>query len=97
MALELKAADRWLEKDFAGLNAFLKATPHCKAAILCHNGEEAVKLGERLWVLPISLILSGYKTKGNALSSPQVVSPVFASCKISSSGMAVILLSRAYF
>jgi hypothetical protein len=55
----LKSADRWLEKDFAGLNAFLNATPHCKAAILCHNGEEAVKLGERLWVLTISLILSG--------------------------------------
>ena len=58
IALELKSAARWQEKDFAGLNAFLKATPHCKAAILCHNGEDAVKLGEKRWALPISLILS---------------------------------------
>ncbi len=58
IALELKSASRWQGKDLAGLNAFLKATPHCKAAILCHNGEDAVKLGERLWALPINLILS---------------------------------------
>jgi len=45
-------------RDLAGLNAFLKATPHCNAAILCQNGEDAVKLGERLWALPINLILS---------------------------------------
>jgi len=58
IALELKSASRWQGKDLAGLNAFLKATPHCKAAILCHNGKDAVKLGERLWALPINLILS---------------------------------------
>jgi len=33
-------------RDLAGLNAFLKATPHCNAAILCHNGKDAVKLGD---------------------------------------------------
>jgi len=58
VALELKSGSRWQGRDLAGLNAFLKATPHCKAAILCHNGEDAVKLGERLWPLPINLILS---------------------------------------
>lgn len=58
MALELKSAARWQERDLAGLNAFLKVTPHCKAAILCHNGDAAVKLGEKLWALPTSLILS---------------------------------------
>jgi len=58
IALELKSASRWQGRDLAGLNAFLKATPHCKAAILCYNGEDAVKLGERLWALPINLILS---------------------------------------
>ncbi|MBL7175810.1 MAG: ATP-binding protein [Desulfobacteraceae bacterium] len=58
IALELKSASRWQERDLAGLNAFLKVTPHCKAAILCHNGADAVKLGEKLWALPIDLILS---------------------------------------
>ena len=58
LALELKSAARWQEKDLAGLKAFLKATPHCKAAILCHNGEDAVQLGKRLWALPTSMLLS---------------------------------------
>jgi predicted AAA+ superfamily ATPase len=58
MALELKSAARWHDRDLAGLKTFLSATPHCKAAILCHNGEDAVKLGERLWALPVSLVLS---------------------------------------
>jgi predicted AAA+ superfamily ATPase len=58
IALELKSAVRWQEKDLAGLRAFLTATPHCRAGILCHNGENAVQLGQKLWSLPISLILS---------------------------------------
>jgi predicted AAA+ superfamily ATPase len=58
MALELKAAARWKERDLAGLRAFLAATPHCRAAILCHNGEDAVQLGPRLWALPAGLVLS---------------------------------------
>lgn len=58
IALELKSAARWQERDLAGLNAFLKATHHCKAAILCDNGEDAVRLGERLWALPTNLVLS---------------------------------------
>lgn len=58
IALEIKSAARWQEKDLAGLRAFLTTTPHCKAAILCHNGENAVRLGQKLWSLPISLVLS---------------------------------------
>jgi predicted AAA+ superfamily ATPase len=58
MAIEFKSAARWHDRDLAGLKAFLSATPHCKAAILCHNGEDAVKLGERLWALPVSMVLS---------------------------------------
>ena len=34
---------------------FLRAYPSArKAAILCHNGENAVRLGQKLWSLPIS-------------------------------------------
>jgi len=46
IALELKSATRRQGRDLAGLNGFLKATPHCRAAILCHNGKDAVKLGD---------------------------------------------------
>jgi len=58
IALEVKSAARWQERDLAGLKAFLAATPHCKAGILCYNGENAVKLGPKLWALPINLVLS---------------------------------------
>jgi uncharacterized protein len=58
MAFEIKSGSRWQDKDLAGLRAFLNATPNCKAAILCHNGEHSVGLGDRLWALPISLVIS---------------------------------------
>ena len=59
IALELRSVARWQERDLAGLKAFLAATtPHCKAGILCHSGEDAVQLGQRLWALPTSLVLS---------------------------------------
>ena len=58
MALEIKCAARWQEHDLAGLKAFLGATSHCRAAVLCHNGTAAAKLGDRLWALPAELILS---------------------------------------
>jgi len=28
------------------------------AGVLCYNGTEAVRLGERLWALPLGLVLS---------------------------------------
>jgi uncharacterized protein len=58
IAIELKSSARWQEKDLSGLKAFLAATPHCKAGVLCYNGKDAVKLGAKLWALPISLMLS---------------------------------------
>ena len=58
LALEIKWGARWQERDLAGLKAFLSSTPHCKAAILGYNGGDAVQLGEKLWALPISLVLS---------------------------------------
>lgn len=58
MALELKAAARWADRDLAGLRAFLAATPRCVAAVLLHNGKESLKLGEKLWALPAALAVS---------------------------------------
>ncbi len=58
IAIEVKAASRWQKSDLSGLRAFLSKTPHCKGAILAYNGKEPVRLGEKLWAIPISLILS---------------------------------------
>ncbi|MDA8146079.1 MAG: ATP-binding protein [Thermaerobacter sp.] len=58
LAMEVKAASRWDRRDLAGLKAFLSVTPSCRAAVLVHNGTQAVALGPRLWALPLGLVLS---------------------------------------
>jgi predicted AAA+ superfamily ATPase len=58
IALEIKSGARWRENDLSGLKAFLSVTPQCKAAILGYNGKDPVKLGEKLWALPLGLLLS---------------------------------------
>ncbi len=58
IALELKSAARWQARDIAGLKAFLAATPHCRAGILCHSGRDAVRQKKKLWALPANLVLS---------------------------------------
>ena len=58
LAMEIKAASRWDERDLRGLEAFLSATPRCRAAVLTHNGTGAARLGDRLWAIPAGLLLS---------------------------------------
>jgi hypothetical protein len=58
LALEVKASARWTDRDLAGLKSFLSFTPHCRLAILGYNGTEAVRLGDRLWAIPLSALLS---------------------------------------
>jgi predicted AAA+ superfamily ATPase len=58
MAIEVKAASRWQEKDLSGLKAFLKYTPKCKVAILAYNGTETVKLEEKIWAVPMGVLVS---------------------------------------
>ncbi len=57
LAIEVKSAARWEDRDLTGLRAFLSSTPHCVAAVLAYNGSEMVKLGERLWAVPLGLLL----------------------------------------
>jgi predicted AAA+ superfamily ATPase len=57
-AIEVKAATRWRERDLAGLRAFLDRTPACVAAILAHNGRDAVHLGGRLFAIPVGHLLA---------------------------------------
>ena len=58
IAIEIKSGARWSESDLSGLRAFLLSTPHCIAGILAYNGSDAVRLGERLWAVPLGLILA---------------------------------------
>lgn len=58
LAIEVKSSARWQKSDLSGLEAFLGATPHCRAAVLCYNGTEAVQLGDKMWALPLDLVLS---------------------------------------
>ena len=58
IALEIKSGVRWKEKELSSLKAFLSATPHCKAALLGYNGSDVVRFGDKMWAIPLSLILS---------------------------------------
>jgi predicted AAA+ superfamily ATPase len=57
-AIEVKAATRCSQNDLSGLRAFLERTPACVAAVLAYNGKEAVNLGDRLWVIPLGMLLA---------------------------------------
>ncbi|MBN1594515.1 ATP-binding protein [candidate division FCPU426 bacterium] len=58
IAIEVKAASRWETKDLSGLKAFLKYTPQSKAGFLAYNGKEVVKLEDKIWAVPIPVLLS---------------------------------------
>jgi len=58
VAVEVKTAARWDGRDLSGLKAFLETTPHCFAGIIAYNGTETVRLEQRLWAVPLSLLLS---------------------------------------
>jgi predicted AAA+ superfamily ATPase len=58
IALEIKAAARWDHKDLTGLKAFIAATPNCIAGVLAYNGTTPFSLGDRVWVIPLGMLLS---------------------------------------
>jgi len=58
VAIEVKMSSRWGEGDIRGLRAFLSQTPNCRAAVLAHNGTAVGRLADRLWAVPLGLLLS---------------------------------------
>jgi uncharacterized protein len=58
LAIEVKAATRFDARDLAGLRAFLAQDRQAVAGVLAYNGREAVSLGDRLWAIPVGLLLS---------------------------------------
>jgi hypothetical protein len=58
VAIEVKAAARWDDRDLAALRAFLEKTARCRVALLAHGGVETVKLADRLWAVPLAAVLA---------------------------------------
>lgn len=58
VAFEVKSSSRWQEKDLVGLKAYLNSSKNCRAAILLYNGKEILKLGDKMWVVPVPVLLS---------------------------------------
>ena len=57
IAIEVKAASRWNDRDLSGLRTFLSLMPQCRAAILAHGGTTAVSLGDRLFAVPMDVLI----------------------------------------
>jgi hypothetical protein len=57
VAVEVKAAARFDERDLSGLRAFLARAPECRAAILAYGGETSAQLGDRLFAMPHAALL----------------------------------------
>lgn len=58
IAIEVKAASQWSGHDLKGLRTFLSRVPRCIAGIFAYNGTDAVQLEDRLWAIPIDILLS---------------------------------------
>lgn len=58
LALEVKRASRWDDRDLKGLRAFLAADRQCRGGVLAYMGDTLVPLSERLWAVPIGTVLS---------------------------------------
>lgn len=58
IAIEVKSGSRWQNKDLAGLKTFLSTSPKCRAGILAYNGQELLKLGDKLWAVPLHILLA---------------------------------------
>jgi predicted AAA+ superfamily ATPase len=58
LAIEVKAAARWEERDLVGLKAFMEQHPKCKQGILAYTGERMAEIVPKIWAVPIGVLLS---------------------------------------
>lgn len=57
VAIEVKAKGRVESGDVKGLQDFLQRTPDCVAGVLGYSGREVLPLGDRLWAVPLQVLL----------------------------------------
>jgi hypothetical protein len=58
IAIEVKAGSRWQERDLTGLKTFMDTSRKCRVGILAYNGTQTTQLADRIWAIPIGLLLS---------------------------------------
>lgn len=58
VAIEVKYGSRIGQSDLTGLNAYLGSAKNCLGGILTYNGTEIIKLKNRIWAVPIGLLVS---------------------------------------
>jgi len=58
IAIEVKNSTRWREQDLTGLKAYLSSSRKCRAGILAYMGTEVLKITDKIWAVPIHLLLS---------------------------------------
>ena len=58
VAVEVKAGSRFGDRDLGGLRAFLEKTSGAGVGLLAYNGAELLPLGERLYAVPLAMLLS---------------------------------------
>ena len=58
IAIEVKSGSRWQEHDLTGLKAFLNTDKKCVGAILAYNGDKTLRLDDKIWAVPMELLLS---------------------------------------
>ena len=57
VAIEVKWSSRWTDRDLNNLKIYVKSDPNCIGGILAYNGRKAVPLGDRIWAVPLSMLL----------------------------------------
>lgn len=58
IAVEVKYGTRWGENDLKGLKAYIGSSKNCRAGFLVYNGTEVLKLEDKLWAVPASILLT---------------------------------------
>lgn len=58
VAVEVKATGRLNMDDTRSLRDFMRRTPACVAGVLSYFGQEVMPLGEKLWAVPLHVLLA---------------------------------------
>lgn len=57
VAIEVKSSSRWSSADLTGLRRFIESTPACVAGLLACGTASTLRLGGRLFAVPLSALL----------------------------------------
>lgn len=57
IAIEVKSGSRYDSRDLTGLRAYMNSSKNCIAGILAYNGTELLKLDDKIYAVPIPLLI----------------------------------------